>query len=289
MSARRTRIIAIMLLAALVLPLLAACGSPAKPAAQPTATSAAPASGGNSNEPGEPEPKPTTAPAQPSSGGDPQTRVTESLNLLNGTGDEGSVFPSYHIEVKTSGPSLSMQTKEVYISTLELQADVEGENVHLTYTDQDGEPVEGYIIGDDNYTVDDGELKEGGFGVAMTWAMWPLEPVIMLSLAALGASPAGSEAIDGRSAEVYDVDMAKGDPTVREMIQSMIGKGVKASHGKVWVDQETGGLLKTILDFEQDIYDLSSDDKDAPPVGGGSGHIEILVTQVGQVSVSLPE
>lgn len=163
MSARRTRIIAIMLLAALVLPLLAACGSPAKPAAQPTA--AAPASGGNSNEPGEPEPKPTTAPAQPSSGGDPQTRVTESLNLLNGTGDEGSVFPSYHIEVKTSGPSLSMQTKEVYISTLELQADVEGENVHLTYTDQDGEPVEGYIIGDDNYTVDDGELKEG----ALAW------------------------------------------------------------------------------------------------------------------------
>ncbi len=59
------------------------------------------------------------------------------------------------------------------------------------------------------------------------------------------------EAIDGRTAEVYDVDMAKADPAVLAGVQGFIGKGVTRAAGKVWVDRETGGLLKANLDLER--------------------------------------
>ncbi|HOR00186.1 MAG TPA: hypothetical protein PLJ35_15335 [Anaerolineae bacterium] len=283
MTTRRTRIVAIVLLATLVLPLLAGCGAPAgKPAAEPTKV--APASAG--------EP---AAPARHSSVGNAQSRASEALGLVVHTSGETHVFPSYHIEVKGSGPALDWETQEVETEVIDLKADVQGENVHLFYAGSDGEMIEGYIIDDGEdqveYEVIDGTPQET-FGLNLTWVTWPLGVITPYSLAAMGAQPAGSEAIDGRQAEVYDVDMAKGDQTavatVKGMLGSMTGQDFTAAKGKAWVDQETGALLKLALDYEEVLYDRNSEDKDAPPVGRGSGHYEILVTQVGKVSVSLP-
>lgn len=114
--------------------------------------------------------------------------------------------------------------------------------------------------------------------------MWPLTPVVVLSLAGLGAGPAGSDAIDGRSADHFTVDMAKADQAVLAGVQAFIGKGFRKAAGDVWVDQETGGLLKTVLDYEEDVYEPGTENV----VGNGTDHIEVEVTQVGNVTVTPP-
>jgi hypothetical protein len=53
--------------------------------------------------------------------------------------------------------------------------------------------------------------------------------------------------------------------------------------GKIWVDQQTGALLKAVLDYQAEVTDSSGNDQ-----GSGSGHVEITVTQVGNVTVALP-
>ncbi|HOG48861.1 MAG TPA: hypothetical protein PLB78_19695, partial [Anaerolineae bacterium] len=259
---------------------LAACGGgPAQPAAKPTTKPA-----------GQPAAQPTAAPAQPVTGGDPSKRVTESLGLLTGSGDKTSVLPSYHIEINMAGPIFDRRDKAVKTDTTKIKADVQGANVHVWIEDEDGTTTEGYVIGNDDYVVKDGKVEEGGLsGVGLTWAMWQLDPVIILSLAGQGAQAAGGEDTGGRTAEAYTVDMAKGNPAVLAGIQAFIGHGISNARGQVWIDQQTGALLKTVLDYEQDVYDHTSSEKDAPPVGHGSGHIEISVTQVGKVSVNLPQ
>jgi len=186
---------------------------------------------------------------------------------------------------------LDHESNEVIDGITDLKADVQGENMRLLY-DDDGETVEGYVIKEDSgetkeYEVKDGERQEA-FAVSMAWVTWPLGVIAPYSLAAIGAEAAGSEAIDGRQAEVYTIDMTKADATVVAGVQAFIGEGISAAVGKVWVDQETGALLKMDIDWEEDVYDVMSGEKDAPPVGHGSGHFEIEVSQVGQVSVSLP-
>jgi hypothetical protein len=54
--------------------------------------------------------------------------------------------------------------------------------------------------------------------------------------------------------------------------------------GKVWIDQATGALLKAVLDYKADVRDTSGNLK-----GSGTGHLEISVTQIGNVTVTLPQ
>ncbi len=279
---RLSRTIAVVMLVAMMASLLAACGGGGAPAAQPTSKPASQATA-------KPADQPTAAPAQPATGGDPSTRVTESLGLLMGSGDKQSALPSFHIEVKMSGPSYDSDAEAVETNNTNLEADVQGANAHVWIDNDDGTTTEGYVIGNDDYVVEDGKVQPGGLsGVGLAWAMWQMDPVVILSLAGLGAQSAGTEALGGRTADVFDVDMARADPAVLGTIQAIIGRGISNGRGKAWVDQQSGALLKTVLDYEQDLYDMFASDKNAPPVGHGAGHIEIVVTKVGQVAVSLP-
>lgn len=283
MSARTSRIVALLILPALLGSLLSGCGGGAatpqpaatKPAGQATA---------------KPATQPTTAPAKPATGGDPSKRVSDAFGLLVGSGDKPGALPSFHLQVDDSGPSYDRQAKAVTVNKTKIKADVQGTNVHVWVEGKDGKTTEGYVIGDDDYVVVGGKVQEGGLsGVGLSWAVWQLEPVVILSLAGLGARAAGTESVDGRTADVFEVDMAKADPAVLAGVKAFIGKGITVAKGKAWVDQQTGALLKTVLDYEQDLYDMTSSDKNAPPVGHGAGHIDIAVSQVGKVSVSLPK
>lgn len=285
MSPRLSRALACLLLIALLMPILAACqpagGQPATQT-QPTSPSSKPA--------GQSTSAPTAAPAKPSTGGDPSKRVSDALGLLMGTSGEPGALPAFHIEIKMASPSYDRQAKAVKTNNTDMKADVQGVDAHVWILEDDGKTTEGYVIGDDDYVVNNGKVEKGGLlGVGFSWALWQLEPVIVLSLAGLGAKQAGNEAIDGRTADVFDVDMAKADKAVLAGVQAFIGKGIAVARGKVWVDQQTGALLKTVLDYELDLYDATSSDKNAPPVGHGSGHIEITATKVGKVTVSLPK
>jgi hypothetical protein len=51
------------------------------------------------------------------------------------------------------------------------------------------------------------------------------------------------------------------------------------------VDQETGALLRLSTDYEAVFLDADTGTVN----GSGTGHIEIVVTEVGKVHVALPE
>ena len=60
---------------------------------------------------------------------------------------------------------------------------------------------------------------------------------------------------------------------------------VTSAKGTVWVDKETGALLKCSLDWEQTFTDAPGS---KTVVANGKGHIELVVTKVNNTSVKLP-
>ena len=120
--------------------------------------------------------------------------------------------------------------------------------------------------------------------MGLTWAFMPLSVGIPLAVAATGPTSQGGESIDGRAAEKYGVDSANAPPGVIGMLGGILN--ITASRGTVWVDQETGSLLKALLDYEQKFPDPEDPET---VLGTGSGQVEVLVTRVGQVTVQLPE
>lgn len=272
--------------ALLTLALLAACGGGGPPPAENTAPPAA--------EPTRPPaPKPTQRPGQANR--DLQSRISESGNLTLLM--DKKVLASYHIEISGTEPRLNQQTKQVETNTYSVKADLAGNNIYMLYTSavgkQKAQTTEGYSIngglakssqGGKEYTVEAGKLKESLGAVSLTWAFLPLDIVIPLAVAATGPTPQGEEAIDGRGAEKYGVDTANAPPGVAGAMGTLLT--ITSARGTVWVDKETGALLKLALDYQQDFVD--------PPgsktvVGKGSGHIELLVTKVGKTTVQLPK
>jgi hypothetical protein len=109
--------------------------------------------------------------------------------------------------------------------------------------------------------------------------LWSTNLVSILSSSASGASATGTEVVAGRSAQVYALNSPgltiPGLPGTLGSISSLTGQ--------VWVDDGTGALLKAVIDYQADVSDNSGTVK-----GSGSGHLEITVSQLGQVTVSLP-
>lgn len=290
MSRTHLRWLAVVLVVVMVLPMLLACGSPPTPkepaaggqatVAEPTVASGSATSGGSSGSSG-------------GGSGDPSKRASDALGLLTGSGSEGPALPSCHVELTSISPAWDSDAKAVKTNSTSIQADMQGKNVHLFYQETQtagGETKEtgkgeGIVVGGENkeYEIVDGQAKES-LGIGMVWVAWPLEPGIALVMAALGTAPQGSESVDGRAADVYAVDMAKADPAVLKGVQGFIGKGFTKAAGKVWVDHETGALLKAVLGYELDLYEMGGE----KALGHGAGHFELLVTKVGQVAVQVP-
>lgn len=273
----------------LVILLLVACGGGA-PAATPTSpgppaeTPAAPPPVATPTLPGPPAETPAVPPpASPAE--DLQGRISDSLNRTLGITDAGLVLGSLHIEMSGSEPTWDATASRVVIKNWTLSADMEGDDIYLVYT-SDGQTTEGWMIdqGTDNekyYERVEGEVQES-FMLPLVWlaAMTPTFPLVV---AATGPTSQGGESIDGRAAEKYGVDSANAPPGVMGILGGIIN--ITASRGTAWVDQETGALLKATLDYEQKFIDPEDPDT---VLGTGSGHVEILVTQVGQVTVQLP-
>ena len=112
----------------------------------------------------------------------------------------------------------------------------------------------------------------------LAWILWPLDPAVILGTAANGAQASGTEVLDGRTAEVYTVDVsgAMGATAGASL-------AVTSVSGQVWVDRETGALMKAELDYQADVKDQDGNIK-----GNGSGRLEITITQIGNVTVILP-
>jgi hypothetical protein len=212
---------------------------------------------------------------------DPATRVLGALNLLVAT-DGDPAWGSYHIEVEHQEPVWS--SGAIAVATSSLTADVEGRNVHFIHEsiepDGSSSTTEAYIIDDQEYTLQGG-VPVQGFGMAsLSWLMWPLDPLAIFSVGSSGAALQGTETIEGRPAEVYTLTGAGAPPSLGGL---GLGTPVTSAEGTVWVDQATGALVMAVIDYEADVKD------DGGVVQGqGSGHLEIRVTGIDTVSVTLP-
>ncbi len=213
--------------------------------------------------------------------------LSGALNLLLGTTDSPSVFDSYHLELVLDSPQANDDYTAVVNEKISISADVAGKNIHILQIDP-GEttPKEGYIIGDTEkeYKLVDGAWQEMMGQIALGWAMWPMQVVMPYAYTtSVYAGKLGTEEVDGRKAVAYELDTAKADPAVLAGMEAF-GLGKFTGTGKVWIDKETGALLKLQLDYTEDVFNADASAVVAP----GTGSITMEVTKVGQVTVTSP-
>jgi hypothetical protein len=222
--------------------------------------------------------------ATPGAGGasNPMVRVVNGLNILLGMDADHPAPPSFHLEAFQSAPG--WEAGGVIHIEDRMTADVEGKNVH--FVDRETAPdgtvtqTESYLIGDLQYDVEDGVLQPPGAGMnKLAWALWPIEPITILGAAAAGATAAGTETIEGRTAEIYVVDAA-GDALAGV---SGVRSNITSVTGRVWIDRETGALVKAELEYRADVKDA-----DGKVMDDADGRLEIAVTKIGNVTVELP-
>lgn len=214
-----------------------------------------------------------------------QMRIINSVGLLTGQNPNQSVFPSYHL-TSTNALFLWDSDREAIARTdTQIAVDVQGKNVHaISRSAAVGKPPEVsefYIIGDQNYDVQAGKVISGWGLSSISWLMWPLDPMMLLTLGSYKASPAGAESLDGRVAEVYDI-AGKASDDLTGMFTAA-GLPYVSVSGRVWVDKATGGLLKAMVDYEENVRDM-----DRVIKGTVKGRLELAVTRIGAVTVQLP-
>ena len=121
--------------------------------------------------------------------------------------------------------------------------------------------------------------------VALGWSIWPLEVVAPYAFgASLHAEKTGGESVNGRAATVYAFDSSKGDPAAIAAMSTSGLIGLTESKGTVWIDNETGGMLKLTMDYVTGVTNSDA----TKTIGQGTGHIQLEISNIGQTSVTSP-
>ncbi|MBA4385684.1 MAG: hypothetical protein C0410_13175 [Anaerolinea sp.] len=269
------RILMVLLIATL---LLTACGAKSDVA---STGSDDPSAAGSTEVASEPQDNSAVAAAS-------KDDLSGALNILLGTTDTPSVFESYHLEMVLDTPQANDDYTAVVNEKVSISADVAGKNVHILQIDP-GEttPKEGYIISDTDkeYKLVDGVWQEMMGQIALGWAMWPMQVVMPYAYTtSVYAGKLDIEEVDGRKAIAYELDTAKADAALLASMKAF-GLGEFTGTGKVWIDKETGALLKLQLDYTQDVYNADASAVVAP----GTGSITMEVSKVNQVTVTSPQ
>ena len=218
---------------------------------------------------------------QPGTSANAAIRVASGLNILLDMDASQPAPSSYHMESTHQPPAWEGGKVVQYVDRM--IADVEGKNIHFndTVTNPDGSVTtsESYLMGEEEYDVKNGQLQSEGTSMTkLAWALWPMDIATIMGTGATSAQLKGTDKVDGRTAEVYDIS-ATGPMTT----PGGMGLSVTSVNGQVWIDQETGALLKAALDYTADVKDADGNVK-----GNGPGRFEIIVSQVGSTTVTLP-
>jgi hypothetical protein len=102
-----------------------------------------------------------------------------------------------------------------------------------------------------------------------------------LSAAASGPAAAGEQTLDGRLADKYNLQAR---PKALEHIRPMMN--LSSSTGTVWLDRQTGALLKAMITYKENFTEQRGSDN---VIGTGDGRVEMTVTRVGKVTVKSPK
>lgn len=197
---------------------------------------------------------------------------------------------SYHLEMKGKQPRFDRAAKRVFVEEWRLRADVAGDNIAVRCDIKQPasgktETLEGWILG---------EGRPGGVPYETTGGQVDVSPRIQqqcwtrayawtpaLSAAASGATATGQQPVDGRPTAKYTVEAS---PAALERIRPMMY--LTASKGTVWLDQQTGALLKAMMTYRESFTEPRGSDN---VIGTGDGRIEMTVTRVGKVTVKSPK
>lgn len=219
-----------------------------------------------------------------------ERRITESPGVTLQARFGKLALGSFHLEMSARQPRFDDAKKQVAVDEWRLTADLERDNVSLVCNIKapasgQAQTLQGWIIGEGRpggvpYEIIGGRLELSLRVQHQCWMRsYAWTPV--LSAAASGPTAAGQETIDGRSADKYSVEAsAKALAHIRPMMN------LGSAKGAVWLDRETGALLKAIIDYKENFAEQRGSDKIA---GMGDGHIEMMVTRVGRVTVKLPK
>jgi hypothetical protein len=202
-------------------------------------------------------------------------------------------LPSYHIAIAGTRPLWNPQANAVEPQTINLQVDVAGSDLYLLENMQQGGQTtakEGFIIGGGPASSSPGKEFEKLAGklaastaISTRWAALPREIGLPLFIAAAGSRLAGEETLDGRQVDRYEMNSANAPAgTTRELGRTV---SIRQASGTLWLDRQSGALLKMVLDYEQNILDPATS-RDV--LGQGLGHFELRVTRIGNVQVALP-
>ena len=213
-------------------------------------------------------------------------RLGQAMSLLSVTKDKPSPLGSFHLEVIESTPGTDKASGKVHVSQVKIKADVEGTNYYLQHI-QDGKTInDGYMISGQEYDLKNGKVSQGFGLIDVDWASWSLDILMPYSIASLGPTPAGQESVDSRTADVYTLDSANANPLALSTLQSMnpfSNMVIDSATGKVWIDQQTGAMLKLTLQYTAEVKDAQG-----KTLATENGQIDLVVTKVGAVSVKLP-
>jgi outer membrane lipoprotein-sorting protein len=213
-------------------------------------------------------------------------KLGEALNYVMGTSDRSSVYQSYHLDLDMTIPTASDDMKSVISQQTKISADVEGSKIHIFSTDLNtGETKEGYIVGDNEYKMINGTPQATLGQIGVSWAFWPLKVVYAYSTATNWANKIRTEDMSGRQADVYSLDTTS--PEATSVLEGMRAIGfdvLTSATGTLWIDQETGGMLKLDMNFTRNEYD-----NDGNVIGSGNGVINLQISQVNQVTITPPQ
>lgn len=230
----------------------------------------------------------TEAPNEAPSATTPEDRVGNSWATLFDL--DNNALRSYQLEVSGTSPSWDKKARAAETERYTYKIETSGKDRHYTRTYAKGsapaETTEGYLMNDGEaaYTVVGGKVEPSlGFEM-LEIAFLPLAIGLPIAFASTGTSAAGQDRVDGRLADKFSLDSAKAPAGVAGALNLFLT--FKSAKGTVWVDKQTGALLKAVIEYRQDFVD--------PPgsgtvVGEGGGRFELSVSRVGSVKVSAPK
>ncbi len=206
--------------------------------------------------------------------------VITSLSKLLGGGTKPGSLPSFTLAANESMPSASGTN-----TLTTLQAEVQGTNVHYVL-DSAGTKTEAYLFEGKEYQPVGGSIQPGSAMLSATWTLWQLDPLTILS--AVGMADPKAEAgttLEGRQVDVYSVDNTGLGGTGQDSSFGLLPVSITTIQGTIWIDHETGVLLKADLKFEANVKQPG----ESTPSAHGSGEFHLAVSQIGKTTVALPQ
>jgi hypothetical protein len=209
---------------------------------------------------------------------DASMRISLALSKALGNTKTPSVYPSYSLSVEEILPTTSGSYR------LSLTAEAEGANLHYLLT-ENGKTTEVLLFGGEVYSIINGKAQPGSETTDLGWTTWQMDPTIILSTAAL-ANPQRqtSETLESRIADKYAIDSSSLTAGLPDFGMGILPYTITKLQGTIWIDHETGGLLRVDLTFEADVLKPG----DTTTTAHGMGELHILFHQIGATTVSPP-